>query len=198
MSIEQCFSCCFRIVCSNESRYDSIGTAFCISADTLITNAHIISYSDDGQKSLYPEIRIIPYGSDSEFFLRVEFVDFEKDYAVLKPIDSNLTFEHFLKIGSSSTLKIGDQLSTIGNLNDFGLCYNVGFLSSYKKIIQNDLSYNEYYQTNIEISKGNSGGPVLNKNNEVVGIMTLKLRDSNYEYIDGASFFIPIEVIYAH
>ena len=46
-----------------------------------------------------------------------------------------------------------------------------------------------YVQTNIEISNGNSGGPVFNSENEVIGIMSLKLVDNN-QYVDGVSFFV--------
>ena len=193
LSIDDCFNCVYSLTCSAESRYDSMGTAFLISETQLLTNAHVISYFEDGEKVVFSKIVAIPYNSNDEIELVVEFVDFSKDYAILKYANSSKKSRIFLEIGDSSDLKVGDYLSTIGNLNNYGLCYNDGILSSYKKTIYNNNEYNDYFQTNIEISKGSSGGPVLNSKNQVVGIMTFKLRDTNSEYVDGMSFFLPIE-----
>ena len=192
INLDYCSNCVFSLICSEESRFDSIGTAFAISENRLVTNAHVVSYFEDGQKILFSKIIIKPYNSNEEVELKVEFVDFSKDYAILNYADTNYKAKNYLKIGNSDKLKIGEKIGTIGNLNNYGLCYNDGILSSYKKTILNNGTYNDYYQTNIEISKGSSGGPVLNSKNEVVGIMTFKLRDTNSEYVDGMSFFLPI------
>ena len=136
-----------------------------------------------------------PYNSNNEIELQIETIDYEKDIAILTAIDENYSPSMNLRFGETCRLEIGDTLFAIGNLNNYGLCCNTGILSAQKKTIFNNNTYNEYYQTNIEISKGSSGGPVLNKDYEVVGIMTFKVRDLNSEYVDGMSFFIPIESV---
>lgn len=194
-TLEECFNCVYSIVCSDEARYDSIGSAFIIKENKVITNAHVVSYLDDNERVLYNTIIAKSYNSDKEIFLSVDIVDYEKDFAVLSFTNNEDRINKYLQTGSSDSLKIGDPLKTIGNLNNYGLSCNKGILSSYKKRILHNSVYNEYYQTDIEISKGSSGGPVLNKKNEVVGIMTFKVRDNNAEYVDGMSFFIPIETV---
>lgn len=97
-----------------------------------------------------------------------------------------------LEPGNSDKISIGETLYTIGNLNNYGLSCNVGILSAKAKQIEYNDSLNTFLQTNIEISKGSSGGPVITEDGKVVGIMTFKVRDVNGEYVDGMSFFIPI------
>ena len=89
---------------------------------------------------------------------------------------------------------IGEKCYGIENLNHYGLSYNEGVISSKLKKIEYHEKENYFIQTSIEISKGLSGCPLFNSNNEVIGIMTFKLRD--LEYIDGLSFAIPIAKIF--
>ena len=90
----------------------------------------------------------------------------------------------------------GEKCYCIGNLNNYGLSYNEGVISSKLKKIEYHEKENYFIQTSIEISKGFSGCPLFNSNNEVIGIMTFKLRDLSFEYIDGLSFAIPIAKIF--
>lgn len=195
LTLEECFSCVYSIICSSETRYDSIGSAFVVKDNKVITNAHVVSYLEDNERIVYETIIAKSYNSEQEIPLAVDIINYEKDFAVLNFINEKDRANKYLQIGKSSDLKIGESLVTIGNLNNYGLCCNSGILSSYKKKILNNNVYNEYYQTDIEISKGSSGGPVLNEENNVVGIMAFKVRDTNAEYVDGMSFFIPIEVV---
>lgn len=196
-NFEKCFESVFEITCISESRFESIGTAFKLISGEIITNAHLVSYKEYGEYIEYEEIKIKTYKSSKTINLKVKTLDNEKDIAILEPLETTTIYSniHGLKAGQVDNIKIGDPLYTIGNLNNYGLCLNKGVLSAKEKQIENNGMFNTYFQTDIEISKGNSGGPVLNSKGEVVGVMSFKLRDSNSEYVDGVSFFIPIRTV---
>jgi serine protease Do len=48
------------------------------------------------------------------------------------------------------------------------------------------------YRTNAQISPGNSGGPLINADGEVVGVNTQKIVD---KYAEGLGFAIPIDIV---
>lgn len=191
-SIDDCMSSTFAIKCTDESRMDSVGTGFAVKNNNIITNAHVVSYLDNMQVCTYSDIFAVI--NNQEISLTIKCVDFEKDYAILSFRD-DFKLNYQIKIGKTTNLKVGDFLACIGNANNYGICYNTGVLSSYGKYLVHNNALNVFYQTSIEISKGCSGGPVLNKDNKVVGIMTFKIRDNNSEYVDGVSYFIPIETL---
>lgn len=191
---ERFFYNVFEITCTATDKFDSSGTAFILADGRIITNAHIISYKNDGILTLYETITAKQYNTNKQYTLTCVKIDYEKDIAILSNAElAQSTIG--LRMYNTQNAYIGQELITIGNLNNYGLCCNKGMLSAQLKPINNNGVVNNYFQTNIEISKGSSGGPVLTLNGEVLGIMTFKVRDSNYEYVDGMSFFIPIENI---
>lgn len=66
-----------------------------------------------------------------------------------------------------------------------------GVISSNKRnVIYNDKTINAI-QTSLVINEGNSGGPVFNKNGELLGIISFRLKDKYGEVIQGVSFALP-------
>ncbi len=195
-NLEDNFYAVFELTAKSESKFESIGSAFKLK-DKIITNAHNVYYEEYGEKFIHDEIVIELYASSQSVVVQVEKIIYEKDIAILLPLNKSLDFDMVdnLSAGKSDALNIGCELYTIGNLNNYGLSCNKGILSSYQKMVRQNDYENYFFQTDIEISKGNSGGPVLDDNGLVVGVMTFKLRDMNLEYVDGASFFIPIETV---
>ena len=74
-----------------------------------------------------------PYNSEREIPLTVQMIDHAKDFAILNFVNKNNEPDASLTIGKSSELRLGENLLTIGNLNNYGLSCNSGILSSYKK-----------------------------------------------------------------
>lgn len=190
---EKFFNSVFEITASRDNRFDSIGTAFKASNGKIYTNAHIVSYTKLQEKFTYDCIIAKIYKSGEQIELEIVNIDYEKDIAVLEPKNDMESFNKIngLVLSKVDFDKIGAEIFTIGNLNGYGLALGKGIIASHKKIINNNSTENFYIQSTIEISKGSSGGPVFNNQQECIGIMTFKLRDLNNEYVDGISFFIP-------
>jgi len=53
----------------------------------------------------------------------------------------------------------------------------------------------EVIQTNAAVNPGNSGGPLVNANGEVIGVISLKLVENS---IEGMGFAIPIDYAMSH
>jgi serine protease Do len=53
-----------------------------------------------------------------------------------------------------------------------------------------DLDDQKYIQTDVSLNPGNSGGALINKNGNVVGIVVAKIKGNNTE---GLGFAIPIQ-----
>ncbi|MBK8228334.1 MAG: trypsin-like peptidase domain-containing protein [Flavobacteriales bacterium] len=92
-----------------------------------------------------------------------------------------------LPLGQDEDNSMGDEVITIGTPADVQLGQSVskGILSGKRKIDEK-----VYLQTDVAVSPGNSGGPLLNDKGEVIGIIQVKLVG---EGLEGLGFAAPIE-----
>ncbi len=141
----------------------SIGSGFQISTDGIIaTNYHVIS-----SYALHPKKYRIEY-LDSERntgLLTLQSVDVINDLALVKrevnTISNNITFFQLSKTAPHK----GEKLFSLGNPHDLGMIVVPGTYNGLKKE-----SFNERIHFTGSINSGMSGGPVVNKQAEVVGI----------------------------
>jgi len=137
------------------------GTGFIISSDGyVVTNAHVI----EGAKAA----GIITYEGELH---QVELIGKREymDIALLKiPGDYNM-----LKLADSDDIQIGEKVIAIGN--PLGLQFSVseGIVSGIHRPGLNEMEI--YIQTDAALNPGNSGGPLINKKGEVVGINNFKI-----------------------
>ncbi len=164
-----------------EFRSDSGGSGFVISADGLvITNFHVI----DGAT----QVRV--HLNDRDYEAEVKGTDPATDIALLK-IDAgkNLTY---LKLGNSERLRVGDWVVAIGNPLRLEKTVTVGVVSAKGRSIglSRDVSFEDFIQTDAAINFGNSGGPLVNLDGEVVGIATA----INYG-AENIGFAVPVDTL---
>lgn len=175
-------------------------SAFKISDDYCLSSAHNVVYKNSNNDySTYSYIVGKVYNSDKKIEFKIDEYNYDDDYVKLFPYqDSKEIFNQINSLSYSTTndFEIGSFCFSIGNLNNYGLSYNSGTISSKLKKVKYHNKENYFIQTSIEIAKGVSGCPLFNDKYEVIGIMTFKLRDSNYEYIDGLSFALPLSTIF--
>ncbi len=155
------------------------GSGFIIESDGYImTNHHVV----DGADQI-----IVRLADRREFEAELIGSDPLSDVALLKIDGKNLPV---LKIGDSKSLRPGEWVVAIGSPFNFDQSVTAGIVSA-KGRSTNQQQYVPFIQTDVAINRGNSGGPLLNMDGEVVGINSWILS-SGGGYM-GLSFSIPIE-----
>lgn len=145
----------------------------------IITNKHVI----DGALGL-----TAVFSNGERVHARLLVAAEMLDLAILKvDVDHPLPA---LKWGNSDALQVGDPVLTIGNQLGLGIATSAGIVSALNRDLQ-DLPFDSYVQTDATINHGNSGGPLIDRNGDVIGINTaLYNPDENGGFI-GIGFAIP-------
>lgn len=148
----------------------NIGSGFIISSDGLIiTNKHVVANTNATYTILTND--------NKKYSVDKIYRDPVNDISILK-INANSLKP--LKLGDSSTLKLGQTAIAIGTpLGEFTNTVTTGIISGLGRGITAGSPYEGYVekldnviQTDAAISPGNSGGPLLNSSAEVIGINT--------------------------
>lgn len=162
-------------------RITSLGSGFIISADGMIvTNNHVVQQAD--------EIKVILH-DDTELDAEVIGTDQKTDLALLKvKTDRGLPF---VKFGNSDLMRVGDWVLAIGNPFGLGGTVTAGIISARARDI-NAGPYDDFFQTDASINRGNSGGPLFNMNGEVIGINTAIFSPNGGSI--GIGFAIPSKI----
>jgi len=167
------------------------GSGVFISADGyLVTNNHVV----EGSQSLQ-----VIYSDGTQVDGQLVGTDPYVDIAVIKV---NGTVPAFASFGNSDVLNPGEAVIAIGSpLGDFHNSVTVGVVSATGRSIDTASSYQmqNLIQTDAAINHGNSGGPLVNLNGEVVGINTLVIRGtgSTADQAEGLGFAIPANTVKA-
>jgi S1-C subfamily serine protease len=155
----------------SESNVKSTGSGFFVSTNGLIaTNAHVVENSKKISVTVKNEL-----GSKT-FKAKLELKDSKNDVAIIKIDDSEFKELKTLPYLLVEKADVGEKSFTIGfPLNDvMGSNFKItdGIISS-STGINDDL---RYYQISVPLQPGNSGGPLFNKNGNIIGITTSKLN----------------------
>jgi hypothetical protein len=146
----------------------SHGSAFVVNTDgKLLTNYHVISRlfkqgELDKKKSIYIKIKGIEYRATLEKF------DVSNDLAL---VSVPYKFEQAVKLSETSP-KPGDEILSLGFHEIKYLSINQG---RYNSVMENTV--NELMAISVPVNPGMSGGPLLNKNYEVIGVNVLAYRN---------------------
>jgi serine protease Do len=174
----------------------SFGTAIVIDKNGgFITNYHVLIYTENEKTVLFENI-YVRLSTEEEYF-KVKFIsgDSNKDLALLR-LEENQLIKKFTSIGFGSTkVSIGDVCYAIGNMNSYSLSMSQGIVSNSSINIKINEIDHRFIQSNIDISNGSSGRALLYKYGKLIGVTTLRLRNSNGEVIQGFGYSIPLSVV---
>lgn len=177
----------------------STGTGFVykIEGNTayILTNNHVIESGD----AIYVE-----FNDGTIVETTVKGKDAYSDTAVLAISSEGVST--VASLGSSEKARVGDTLFTVGapiNADAYSGTVTRGILSGKNRLVSVSTTNTSsadmmmsVLQTDAAINSGNSGGPLVNANGEVIGITSLKLSSSGLSStasIEGMGFAIPIE-----
>ena len=150
----------------------------------ILTNNHVV----EGTKKLTV---VLPDGT--QLTAKIVGTDQFADLAVLK---TDGEVKSVANLGNSDGIKPGETVIAIGSpLGDFKNTVTVGVISATGRSIDTGNGYmiENLIQTDAAINQGNSGGPLVNLEGEVIGINTLVVRNSQSGSVaEGLGFSIPI------
>ena len=153
----------------------SSGSGFiCEGSNYIVTNYHVVKLMNDIYIRLDKE--------DDKRLCELIKYDEEVDLAILSLTTySSSIFKNRLSVSSLSNT-VGKKVFSCG--------YPMGLFQFSNGIISNNEEYNDitYIQHTAPISQGNSGGPLINDQGEVIGINTLIFREG-----ENMAFAIPIK-----
>jgi len=155
-----------------------LGSGFIVDPTGLIvTNFHVVDGADEIQVTL---------SDGSKYDAQVKGLDPKTDLALLK-IDAEKSLP-FVRFGDSDAVRVGDWVLTVGN--PFGLPGSVtaGIISARGRDIRSG-PYDDYFQIDAPINRGNSGGPLFDTSGRVVGVNTAIYSPSGGNV--GVGFAIP-------
>lgn len=165
--------------------FSGLGSGVLISKDGyIVTNEHVVRDAES--------IEVIT-DDDQKLSAELVGVDPDTDLAVLK-IEAKKPLP-FLKLGDSDQLMIGEWVIAIGTPRNPILksSLTVGVVSAKGRSDLDLTNIEEYIQTDAAINMGNSGGPLLNIDGEIVGINN-SLISTDGTYI-GIGFAIPSKIV---
>lgn len=147
------------------------GSGWIYSADGyVITNAHVVSGADSF---------VVQYADGTQVEATLVGTDTLQDVAVLKlDLGTGETVPGVARVGDSSAMRAGDEVVAIGSpLGEFTNSVSDGNIGGLDRELDTDtgLALGNLIQHDAEISSGNSGGPLLNMNGEVIGMNVAKI-----------------------
>lgn len=173
-------------VVTNDS---NIGTGFVVDASGwIITNQHVVS-------STTADYKVVTSNGDQYDVTEIARDD-ANDIAILKIDAKDLTV---LSLGDSDKLAVGQDVVAIGTpLGEYSGSVTKGIISGLNRTVSTSSSwyggtaktYEGVIQTDAAVNPGNSGGPLLNSQGEVIGINFATTSDA-----DNISFALPINTV---
>jgi S1-C subfamily serine protease len=166
----------------------ALGSGFVIDkAGHVVTNYHVVRGASSIQVS---------FSNNERIKATVVGEDPSTDIAVLRVNVKSRALKS-LPLGNSDSVRVGDQVIAIGN--PFGLDRSVtaGIVSAVQRRIEapNSLSISHVIQTDAALNHGNSGGPLLNAQGQVVGVNAQIETGGAGQGNVGIGFAIPINTV---
>jgi S1-C subfamily serine protease len=167
---------------------DDLGTGTIIDANgDILTSLHVVANATDIQ---------ITFADGTTSTATVATKQPENDIAVLKTDKLPAQIVPAV-LGNPNAMHVGDDIYAVGN--PFGLysSMSAGVISGFNRTFQprnSNLILKGLIQIDAAVNPGNSGGPLLNRNGEVIGIVEGLVNPTDQNFFVGIGFAIPINV----
>lgn len=156
-------------------RFFSIGTAFAIAPDIFVSNAHVLM-SGLGSPMGQPYLR--DAAGTTYQIERVLKFSLHEDYVLFRARDARAS--QVLQPGEEAEPAIGTKVHAVGNALGEGVVLRDGLLTSLTPEEQDGRW--KWLRFSAATSPGNSGGPLLDEEGRVLGVVTARSPGENLNY----------------
>jgi serine protease Do len=150
----------------------------------ILTNNHVVNEADEIEITL---------SDGREFEATIVGQDPSTDIAVIKVLGAEQGGLPSVDLGDSDAIRVGDWAIAIGNPLELAGTVTVGVISAVGRVDLNIRGgtplYQDFIQTDASINFGNSGGPLVNIDGQVIGVNTAINPGAS-----GIGFAIPINL----
>ncbi|HQV93437.1 MAG TPA: trypsin-like peptidase domain-containing protein [Anaerolineales bacterium] len=171
---------------ANNNEDDSLGSGVIFNdSGQILTSLHVV----DGAA----EVRILFMDGSESLAVVVEQYP-EMDIAVLQPQVLPQTWAPAV-LGNPAAMRIGDEAYAVGHPLGLFASMSAGVISGFDRTFHIPGSNQEIeglIQFDAAANPGNSGGPLLNRNGHVIGIVTGIVSPAENGYFIGIGFAVPI------
>lgn len=176
------------------------GSGFFYAPGKVLTNAHVVSSSSTSATSLAAgeeSMVTVVLNDGRERTGVVSLVDQRLDLAIIAVADS--TDVPVLAFADSGEVRPGQDVVVVGN--PVGLVSSVtrGVVSAPMRVttFRADPVQTHLVQVDAAVNPGNSGGPLLDDQGRVVGVVTIRPDDSEGREVQGVAFALPSDAVVA-
>jgi S1-C subfamily serine protease len=156
----------------------------------IVTSLHVVQDSQDINVTFAD-------GTHSKAFILVQTP--EQDLAVLRAFNSPELFVP-ATLGNPGAMRVGDDVFVVGNPYGLYSSMSAGVISGFGRTFQptgTDLVLEGLIQFDAAANPGNSGGPLLDRNGRVIGIVTGLVNPGVGNFFVGVGFAVPINDVAA-
>ncbi len=182
------------------SEITSSGSGFVVtSAGHIITNAHVVTHSNNGRTTFNYSLKATLYGTTTALEVEKIAVDTSADLAIIKLKNAPASL-NVVTFGDSDALNMGQKVVAIGNAGGLGISATMGVISRPSEILKVDTDYGntKVIQTDAAVNPGNSGGPLLDYHTDTdgaptpycIGVVSFKLQDTDSNTYEGMGFAV--------
>ena len=177
----------FGFTVPQKQRQQALGSGFVIDkAGHIVTNYHVVQ----GARSVS-----VSFSNNESMKARIIGSDPSTDVAVLQ-VDVHSRALTPLTLGNSDDVHVGDSVVAIGNPLGLDRTVTAGIVSALQRVIaapDGQYSIDHVIQTDAALNHGNSGGPLLDANGDVIGVNSQIQSDTGSNI--GIGFAVPIDTV---
>ncbi|MDD5688570.1 MAG: trypsin-like peptidase domain-containing protein [Elusimicrobia bacterium] len=161
----------------------------------IVTNYHVVDLSewecDNGVKMKLNKIKVI-LNDNREFNAQIIGMDKATDLALIKIDADNLKPVTFIQ--NSDTVEVGQEAIAIGNPFELAGTVTSGMVSAVHRQLPSGgyCQFEDFIQIDTPVNPGNSGGPAIDTDGNLIGIVTAKIPSY---FSEGISFVIPSNIV---
>jgi S1-C subfamily serine protease len=162
-----------------------LGAGVIVNEDgAILTARHVIAGASEVE---------VTFADGTEARAQVASEDPENDIAVLMADRSPEVIVPAV-LGSASALHVGDEAYAVGHPLGLTGSLSAGVISGLERSIPlgDGQTLEGLIQFDAAVNRGNSGGPLLNRDGQVIGIVTALANPSEQGYFIGIGFAVPI------